>query len=170
MSIIELLIILFGLLFLLLFIVVIWFWQKSTIPNNKYEIYFSGGADIETGKIVINTNYFKGIPVRNIENGNPRTNRIKVLITNLNDGTTENSFISKKMTIGRYNTDYIVYNDNKVSKTHCILFVYVQNLYIQDNSSSNKTYLNENEIGNKPHRIVSGDIIRVGNTKLRIEF
>ena len=41
---------------------------------------------------------------------------------------------------------------------------------IQDNSSSNKTYLNENEIGNKPHRIVSGDIIRVGNTKLRIEF
>ena len=72
----------------MLFIIVLYFWKNSKVPDNSYEIYFSGGADIETGRIVINTNYFKGIPEVYRNKGLSqikKDNSIKILITNLNN-------------------------------------------------------------------------------------
>ena len=63
--------------------------------------------------------------------------------------------------------DYLVINDPKVSKRHCSIFAEGDNLYIQDEGSSNHTFVNNLPV-NRPMRIQKEDMISIGNTDLEI--
>ena len=63
--------------------------------------------------------------------------------------------------------DYLVINDPKVSKRHCSIFIDRDNLYIQDEGSSNYTFVNNNKV-NRPTMIQKEDIIGIGNTELEV--
>jgi pSer/pThr/pTyr-binding forkhead associated (FHA) protein len=63
--------------------------------------------------------------------------------------------------------DYLVINDPKVSKRHCSILVEVDSLYIQDEGSSNGTYVNNQRV-NRPMMIQKEDVISIGNTDLEI--
>jgi hypothetical protein len=63
--------------------------------------------------------------------------------------------------------DYLVINDPKVSKLHCSIFTDEDNLYIQDEGSSNYTFVNESKV-NKPAMIQKEDLINIGNTELEV--
>lgn len=59
--------------------------------------------------------------------------------------------------------------DLRVSKRHCIIYDRDGYLYLEDLRSRNYTYVNGCHI-TKPAKIHNGDIIKVGATKLKIEF
>ena len=63
--------------------------------------------------------------------------------------------------------DYLVINDPKVSKRHCSIFVQGDSLYIQDEGSSNHTFVNNQRV-NRPMRVQKEDVIGMGNTELEI--
>jgi len=63
--------------------------------------------------------------------------------------------------------DYLVIHDPKVSKRHCSIFTDGDNLYIQDEGSSNYTFVNNNRV-NRPTMIQKEDIIGIGNTELEV--
>ena len=63
--------------------------------------------------------------------------------------------------------DYLVINDPKVSKRHCSIFTDGDNLYIQDEGSSNYTFVNNDKV-NRPTMIQKEDIIGIGNTELEV--
>ena len=63
--------------------------------------------------------------------------------------------------------DYLVINDPKVSKRHCSIFTGGDNLYIQDEGSSNYTFVNNNRVS-RPTMIQKEDIIGIGNTELEV--
>jgi pSer/pThr/pTyr-binding forkhead associated (FHA) protein len=63
--------------------------------------------------------------------------------------------------------DYLVINDPKVSKRHCSLFAEFDNLFIQDERSSNGTYVNNQRV-NRPMMVQKEDVINIGNTDLEI--
>jgi hypothetical protein len=62
---------------------------------------------------------------------------------------------------------YLVINDPKVSKLHCSIYAGTDNLFIQDEGSSNYTFVNGNKV-NKPMMIQKEDVIGLGNTELEI--
>ena len=63
--------------------------------------------------------------------------------------------------------DYLVINDPKVSKLHCSLFAEGDNLYVQDEGSSNHTFVNNQRVG-RPMMVQKEDVIGIGNTDLEI--
>jgi len=63
--------------------------------------------------------------------------------------------------------DYFVINDPKVSKLHCSIFADGDHLYIQDEGSSNHTFVNNQRV-NRPTRVQKEDVIGMGNTDLEI--
>ena len=63
--------------------------------------------------------------------------------------------------------DYLVINDPKVSKLHCSIFAEGESLYIQDEGSSNHTFVNNQRV-NRPMMVQKEDIIGIGNTDLEI--
>ena len=63
--------------------------------------------------------------------------------------------------------DYLVINDPKVSKLHCSLFSARDNLYIQDEGSSNFTFLNGTRVS-ESMAVQKEDVIGLGNTELEI--
>ena len=63
--------------------------------------------------------------------------------------------------------DYLVINDPKVSKLHCSLFSARDSLYVQDEGSSNFTFLNGNRIS-ESMAVQKEDVIGLGNTELEI--
>ena len=98
--------------------------------------------------------------------------RWKIIITN-NDLYEKYEFVFRKSVgIGRIeNTEdfeeFLTVNDPKVSKLHCSIFSLKDSLYIQDEGSSNSTFLNKKKV-KKPEEIQKEDIIRIGNTTLEI--
>jgi len=63
--------------------------------------------------------------------------------------------------------DYLVINDPKVSKRHCSIFADGDSLFIQDEGSSNYTFVNNNRVG-RATMIQKEDIIGIGNTELEV--
>ena len=98
--------------------------------------------------------------------------RWKIIITN-NDLYEKYEFIFRKsIGIGRIvNTkdyeEFLTVKDPKVSKLHCSIFSSKDALYIQDEGSSNFTFLNKKKV-KRPEEIQKEDIITIGNTTLEI--
>lgn len=59
--------------------------------------------------------------------------------------------------------------DLRISKRHCVIYEREGWLYLEDLGSRNHTYLNGRCV-TEPIRVCSGDIIKIGATKLKMEF
>ncbi len=169
-----LLIILICLLITVGFLFIILYLFKSRTMQRRVEIFFSGGADIETGRISLDTKFFKGIPEdlheTNVLVINKKQNKgILLSITNLKKGISEKIYVADVLRIGRCNADYIISDDRTVSKTHCCLYVREGRLYVRDLDSRNHTYKNGKAVF-KGTVCNSGDEIKVGDTVLKIQY
>lgn len=60
-------------------------------------------------------------------------------------------------------------NDMRISGYHCRIFVYNDQIYIEDMGAKNHTYVNGNRIS-QPYILKNKDKIRIGDTKLVVEF
>lgn len=150
------------------------FSNKKRKPS---EIHFSGGADLENGRLSSDNNYFKGVSgalsetfvVDEHRSAASDFNRY-VVIKNLANSSSEKVVIKDSLVVGRANEKgmYSI-NDKSVSKNHCSLTVKNRKLYLSDLNSSNHTYLNGIQV-RQDAEVHSGDIIKIGNTKLMISY
>lgn len=142
--------------------------------NFRSEVHFSDGANIETGQISSDKNYFKGLSHNQRDTillTDDFSKRKTILLTDLNSKAVYKFYISNRMALGRNKDVDVVQieNDNTISRKHCELFIFKDQIYIRDLNSSNHTYLNGNVI---LHSTVckSEDIIKIGHTKLKIQY
>lgn len=133
------------------------------------EIHYLGGADVDSGRLSRDNNFFKGVAGSDMETvviGRQPTDRgVKVTIKNKTEGTVQVKFISGSAIIGREGDIFV--NDRYVSRRHCQLIEDNGFLYLQNLSESNRTFLN----GMIVETIVplnKGDIIRIGKTELEV--
>lgn len=146
----------------------------------KHDIHISGGADVQTGQMISDNNYFKGLSGEinetmvigsNFAQKPSRVEGIAVEINNLSVSEVKSVTITDYLVIGRADTpkNYCIAHDRAVSKNHCKLYVENNMLYLCDLGSSNHTYINK-KIVEQPVLCNNGDLIKVGNTLLKIEL
>jgi pSer/pThr/pTyr-binding forkhead associated (FHA) protein len=70
-------------------------------------------------------------------------------------------------TIGRSEDCDIFLVDPSVSRTHAMLEIQGDALFVKDNGSTNGTFVNGERV--EAGRVVSGDVIAFGNTEMRLE-
>jgi len=141
--------------------------------HRRRDIYASGGADLETGQIIADDNYFRGMSGENLETVLVLDGlRCAVPTVTLRDtsGYLCNVSLSTPLTIGRESgRGYFTVRDPAASRVHAIVFANGDRVYIQDNNSSNHTYLN----GKMLDGVVeckNGDVIRVGKTNIQVSI
>ena len=73
---------------------------------------------------------------------------------------------TQEITIGRSPQCVIPLSDPKLSRIHCIITFQNDQFYVQDNNSTNGTYLNRRQVG-ELEKLAFGDIIKLGSTYIR---
>lgn len=152
-------------------------WLK---PKNNVESDNSGGVRIDdnpllslTGEIKGRSNFHKGTIVIN-----EGMQRIKVSIYNCRIHTEQTFNITRELIIARepknpvYDPNvYYVTGDHMVSAIHCRLINYAGtgSLAVQDDGSSNHTYLNGAMVEGIVY-VNNGDCLTVGQTELIIKI
>ncbi|MBU3876611.1 FHA domain-containing protein [Faecalicatena sp. AGMB00832] len=131
--------------------------KKQMLGSGKGE-YFSGNLR------EYDTNYVNG----------PIYSTWKISFQNLATGRIYQYRFRKQLQIGRVpvqNSDacLVLDGDSKVSKRHCIVYEGEGRLCLADQNSSNHTYVNGTRV-KAPVFLNTGDVIKVGDTKLRAEF
>lgn len=132
--------------------------KKQTLGSGKGE-YFSGNLND------YDTNYING----------PVYSTWKISFQNLNTGAVSEFRFRHHMWIGRTASPdkderrLVLSGDSKVSKSHCVIYEGEGRLCLADQNSKNHTYVNERRIEN-PVFLNNGDIIKAGDTVLKIEF
>jgi len=71
--------------------------------------------------------------------------------------------------LGRSLENNIALSDAQVSRKHAAIQKVGPIFVILDNGSANGTYVNEKRVSDRAH-LRLGDVIRIGNTRLRIEL
>ena len=75
-----------------------------------------------------------------------------------------------QISVGRSSAnDIVVEGDPQISSRHCILLRQRDRIFVQDNQSTNGTFVNGVEIHNR-YLLDEGDVIGLGNTTLRINW
>ncbi len=72
--------------------------------------------------------------------------------------------------LGRSKMADLQLEDGLLSRLHCSFSFAEGKAYVQDLNSSNGTRLNGEELDDKPHRLMTGDVVTVGDTALRVEL
>lgn len=149
---------------------------KTRRDFSRNDVHIRDGADIQTGRVSRDQNYFKGITGNLngtvVVNGSrAKSKGLLIEIVNIGNGDKENFIVDCELIIGRISGEnvYALPNDLMVSKRHCRLFVSGNDLYLEDLGSANHTYLN-GTIVTTPTHIQSGDTIRLGKTELGIVY
>ena len=76
---------------------------------------------------------------------------------------------AKAVTVGRASTNDIrLVDDEFASNTHARIEPRRDGVWVEDIGSTNGTYVNGTRLG-RPHKLVSGDVVRIGDTDLRYE-
>ena len=131
--------------------------KKQMLGEEKGE-YFTGKLEDEGTRLV---------------NGSARIWRI--VFDNLKTGERMYREFSGQMRIGRGDSDQssrgylILAGDNKISRNHCIIYEGRNMLCIQDLNSSNHTYINGKQLSQAAY-LRNGDVIRIGNTRLKVQY
>lgn len=142
------------------------------------EIHMSGGADIDKGYLSNDNNYFKGgykeldeTVVVGYDYKTADSSKKNVRFIDLNTKQTFTLDISEPVVFGRSASEcgFVIENDTLISKRHCRMFLYFSGVYIEDLGSSNHTFVNSRRISS-PCMLNKGDVIKVGNTKFKIDF
>ena len=76
---------------------------------------------------------------------------------------------SGEVTIGRESTDILIEGDGEVSRNHAVVRASDDGVEVEDLGSTNGTFVNERRIS-EPTRLSTGDILRVGQTRLDLEI
>lgn len=177
-----LLILLIILLVILVVAIVVFIimYRSSNRQQYRNDVYFSGGANMDTGQISSDNNYFKGVSTElddTVVVGMGNVNRerkahgIRVIISNLNTSDVCELTITDYLIFGRGSGEkmYCISNDGAVSKNHCKLYIDTGHLYVCDLCSSNHTYVNNARI-NEAILCKSGDLLKLGNTFIKLEM
>ncbi len=75
------------------------------------------------------------------------------------------NFTEDNITIGRYPTCDIVLPSNEISRHHAIIKIVGSHFFLEDNGSSNGTFVNDTLINRK--KLENGDIIKIGDFTLK---
>lgn len=149
---------------------------KTRRDFSRNDVHINGGADIQTGRVSRDQNYFKGITGKLggtvvVEGSRAKSRGFFIEIMNISNGDKADFNVNNELIIGRILGEnvYALPNDLMVSKQHCRLFVSGSDLYLEDLGSANHTYLNGTII-TEPTRIQSGDTICLGKTELGIVY
>lgn len=144
--------------------------RKNILVKNgvdvKKQVLSSGSGEFFTGGIKeCETSYI-----------NPSYSQAwKISFRHMDSGSISRFRFSGQMRIGRVPSAQpgevclVLQEDPKVSQNHCIVYEVKGNLCLEDQHSKNYTYLNGRRI-DTPVFLTSGDIIRLGDTVLKIEF
>lgn len=142
----------------------------------RKDIHISGGADIDTGQLTSDNNYFKGFTdglEKTVVIGNNYKNNsvMKVTLRDIGKSSSMSVNICNSLILGRGVDSgiYTVSGDNMISKRHCELLANTGKLYLRDLDSANHTFLNGEQVIT-PVLCKSGDVIKIGNTKLELIF
>ncbi|NOX63947.1 MAG: FHA domain-containing protein [Chloroflexi bacterium] len=74
------------------------------------------------------------------------------------------------LSLGRAGDNDVVLNDEKVSRRHASIQVRHDRLWLYDRGSSNGTFVNDERVSvEEPRLLQSGDVIRLGQSQLRVE-
>ena len=98
--------------------------------------------------------------------------KVKRTLTDINTPARSfSTYIDKKIVIGRSagSTDICIDYDQSVSGKHCAIEMRNNRFYLIDLQSSNKTYLNENQVLSEVE-ISSGSVIKMGRVRMRVEM
>ncbi len=134
------------------------------------EIHFSGGVDVDSGRLSKEKNYFKGfsgVTADTVCMGQQSNQGFYVTLKNITDGSVSSMRFFGELVIGREG-DFEV-DDKYVSRKHCKLIEDNGTLYLCNLSTSNHTFLNEKTVLDIVP-VKSGDKISLGKTKLEIVF
>ncbi len=166
------------LLLLIILALIIFTVQISKGKNHsRSEVHFSGGANLDNGRLSSDNNYFKGVSGALVDTVVVDENRrtatdfgFYITIKNRANGHCDKAVINGQLIIGRgVEKDTYTLNDKFVSIHHCRLTVKNGRLFLDDLNSSNHTYLNGEQLHNTAE-IHSGDTIKLGNTRLEIIY
>lgn len=100
----------------------------------------------------------------------PNPNAVKVVLYKVGPGESEKHtlLLDDKKSIGRKKAcDLCLADDDALSGVHCYLFSKNKSIYVQDNKSTNGTYINGVPITGE-FRVESGDILLIGSAEYRI--
>lgn len=147
-------------------------------PKMSREMHFVDGADIEKGYVSSDNNFFKGVSgesegtrLLGTDHRTAKMRRIPLKFLNLRTGRTDTVDLYDQLVIGRVpgSDGFTIDSDPSVSKQHCMIFTNDGRLYLMDLKSANHTYLNSNLLTNTVP-LSPNDIIKMGNTQLRVKF
>ncbi len=149
----------------------------SSNRSKPSEIHYSGGANIDDGRLTSDSNYFKGLSGALEETAVIGENRRQtsgfgfyITLTDMSNGREERLAVKGELVLGRAaDRGVYVVNDTSVSRRHCMFAVNNRRLYLSDLGSSNHTYLNGKPVTD-PVEVHSGDTIKIGNTRLSVKF
>lgn len=82
-------------------------------------------------------------------------------------GTSEYSFSSGRLTVGRDPAGDIVLDSERVSRSHCVFTVIEGRLVVEDLGSANGTSVNEKRI-TSPRALLDDDVVRIGDFVITI--
>ncbi len=159
-------------------VAIVLIYRSGNKINYRNDIHISGGANIQTGQISDDNNYFKGVSddlsrttVVSSNLRNVKDVSFIFTLSNLNTMEQTKIRITDEIIIGRVggNKVFCITSDNAVSKNHCKFYLSSGNLCLCDMNSSNHTFVNGKRI-DAPVICRTGDVIKVGNTYLKVEF
>ncbi len=147
-------------------------------PRVSREMHFFNGADIEKGYVSTDNNFFKGVSTESDEtrligtdHRTAKMRRLSVKFINLRTGRTDTVDLYDQLVIGRApgTNGFTIDSDPSVSKQHCMIFTNEGRVYLMDLKSANHTYLNSARITDVAD-LMPNDIIKLGNTQLRVRY
>jgi hypothetical protein len=101
----------------------------------------------------------------------PGKGELRIHLTASDKSQSELTFAKDLIIIGRVMGNDIVLAQGNVSKNHCRIFVFNDQLYVEDLKSTNGTQLNKNNITpREPHPLLPTDELGVGSTILKLEL
>ena len=131
---------------------------KKQLPGDEKGEYFTGNLE-KKGTYYVN----------------PSVTAWRVVFDNLNTGERVYMDFVRQMWIGRTDSKeggrarLRLSGDSKISRNHCTIYEGNGKLCLQDLRSSNHTYLNGAAVA-EPVYLQNGDVIRVGDTQLRVQY
>ena len=94
---------------------------------------------------------------------------LKITLTGVNNGDYKIAPLRDRTTFGRRKTNDVIFSDISISGEHGFITVENDKIYVEDNDSTNGTYINGKRINEKTE-ISSGDVITLGQMEYRIGF
>ena len=134
------------------------------------EIHFSGGVDVDSGRLSKEKNLFKGFSGATADTvymGQQPNQGVYVTLKNITDGSASSLRLFGELVIGREG-DFKI-NDKYVSRKHCKLIENNGKLYLCNLSTSNATRLNGKVVLDTVP-VKRGDKVSLGKTELEILF